>query len=430
VNTEKLYLEFLNSSGVTTDSRNCPEGSVFFALKGENFDGNKYAEDALRNGCRLAVVDNPAYAAKDCMLVGDCLTALQKLANHHRKHSSCKVIALTGSNGKTTTKELIKSVLEKSYNVIATEGNLNNHIGVPLTLLRITNDTEIAVIEMGANHQGEIALLTGIADPDIGLITNIGKAHLEGFGSYEGVIKAKSELYKGMDQSEKILFVNHDNSLLIELADQVKAQKYYYGTDEGAVTTGKILQSIPFLKISFRDSKDKQFIETDTYLVGAYNFENTMVAVSIGQYFNISGRLIAEAISQYHPSNNRSQLVETVKNAVVNDFYNANPSSMEAALLNFAGRKDDNKCVILGDMLELGDYAEEEHQKIIELLNQLSLPYFLIGPLFSTIAGKADNVFQNTDDFISWIKIHPLENKSILIKGSRGIRLEKIVRFL
>ena len=415
---------------MTTDSRNCPEGSLFFALKGENFDGNKYAQDALRKGCRLAIIDDPEYDGEHCMLVEDSLSALQKLANYHRKNSSCKVIALTGSNGKTTTKELIKSVLEKTYHVIATEGNLNNHIGVPLTLLRITDHTEIAVIEMGANHQGEIELLTGIADPDIGLITNIGKAHLEGFGSYEGVIKAKSELYKGMDQPDKILFVNQDNSLLVELSGQVRARKYYYGTEKEAFTAGKILQSIPFLKIGFRDNKNKLFIETDTHLVGAYNFENVMVAVSIGQYFKVTDELIAEAISQYHPSNNRSQLVETDKNTVINDFYNANPSSMEAALLNFATRKADNKCVILGDMLELGKYGEEEHRRIIELLNRLSLPYFLIGPLFSKIVGKADNVFQNTDEFISWIKVQPLENKSILIKGSRGIRLEKIVNFL
>jgi UDP-N-acetylmuramoyl-tripeptide--D-alanyl-D-alanine ligase len=430
VNTEKLYQKFLSSSGVTTDSRNCPEGSVFFALKGDNFDGNKFAHEAISKGCRFAVIDDPAYENDACILVKDSLKTLQELAVYHRKNSSCRIIALTGSNGKTTTKELIRSVLEKSYRVIATEGNLNNHIGVPLTLLRIKEETDIAVVEMGANHQGEIAQLTDIASPDMGLITNIGKAHLEGFGSYEGIISAKSELYRGMDQPDKILFVNKDNPLLVNLSDSVCAEKYYYGTGNDAQTVGKTLQSHPFLKISFRNITQDQYIETTTNLVGSYNFENVLAAVSIGQYLKIPDALIADAISRYYPTNNRSQLVETAKNTVVNDFYNANPSSMEVALLNFSKENSANKCVILGDMLELGVYAEQEHRKIVALLDQLSLPYFLIGPVFSEITGESENVFQSTDDFVEWIANHPIENKSILIKGSRGIRLEKIVSFL
>jgi UDP-N-acetylmuramoyl-tripeptide--D-alanyl-D-alanine ligase len=441
---EKLYAHFTAHPFVCTDTRAVKKGSVFFALKGGNFNGNQFAEQALYSGCSLAVIDQPEYMPagqankKDerYFLVEDVLTTLQELANYHRKQLNIPVIAITGSNGKTTSKELINAVLSQKYRVLATSGNLNNHIGVPLTLLSITADHEIAIIEMGANHQGEIELLCNIADPDFGIITNIGKAHLEGFGGIEGVKKGKGELYRYIGEKKGKLFVHGDDEVLIELAGAT--DKVTYGTKKlydivGSMSTGMADEFISFQWATRYNAVNVKSSElVNTQLVGVYNYYNLLCAACVGNYFKVEDVLINKALAEYTPSNNRSQLQKTAHNTLILDYYNANPSSMSLALENFASLKQPNKMVILGDMLELGVESAKEHDAIVDLLEQKKIANaILVGPLFIE-AGKKSNAktFSTSDEALIYLKNHPVKDTTILIKGSRGIKLEKVLEVL
>ncbi len=429
ISIKQLYDLYLKHPVITTDSRKITGGSIFFALKGDLFNGNLYAEEALRQGSAFAVVDDPAVAKNDhFLLVADVLKTLQELASYHRSTLQIPVIGITGTNGKTTTKELVNAVLSKKFKTLATQSNLNNHIGVPLTILSISKDTEIAIIEMGANHQGEIRFLCGIAQPDHGMITNIGKAHLEGFGGYEGVIRAKTEMYEFLYDHEGIAFVNSDDPLLMEKASMLKL--FRYGTDPSAEVFGEITRQDPFVELKLTTKKGT--IIVSSHLFGGYNFPNLLAAAAIGDYFGVNENLIRDAIEEYVPSNNRSQVSHSKTNLLILDAYNANPSSMKAALENFAGSAYDNKTLILGDMLELGNESEAEHLNILLLIEELKFnSVYLIGPFFTRLCSRNDWVcFQDSDLASLWFGHHRIENATILVKGSRGIRLEKVVGML
>ncbi len=421
---EDLYKYFRQSTGVSTDSRLITEGSVFFALKGENFDGNMYAAEALEKGAMLSVIDDERYnAGEGFFLVEDVLKALQDLATYYRKQINIPIIALTGTNGKTTSKELIRRVLATKYKTLATIGNLNNHIGVPVTILNMSVDDEIGVIEMGANHVGEIADLCNIAAPTHGMITNIGKAHLEGFGGLEGVIRAKSELYDHLLDTGGIAFVNLDDPLLMKLASPLS--KVTYGADPHSDVNALLTKSLPFLELMWQN----QPIETNLY--GDYNFENVMAAICIGKYFDIDPSDIVEAIASYIPENNRSQLLQSGSNKIYLDAYNANPSSMSVSISHFQKLDARNKVLILGDMLELGDESQAEHKKIISEIADKFSRVILVGPEFVK-ACSIDNimVFSNTTEAAAWMKNNPLKETHVLIKGSRGIALESLLKAL
>jgi UDP-N-acetylmuramoyl-tripeptide--D-alanyl-D-alanine ligase len=388
-----------------------------------------FALQALEKGAKCAVVDNPDLKPHDrCIVVHDTLATLQEMAGMHRARFDIPVLAITGSNGKTTTKELTARVLEKKYRLISTQGNLNNHIGVPLTVLKINDETELAVIEMGANHIGEIASLCRIAKPGYGIITNIGRAHLEGFGGYEGVIKAKSELYEYIRSEGGLVFVSRDQSLLTGLSEGMN--RILYGKSEDSEVNGMILQDFPELTISWKSGNDEGTLRS--HLFGSYNFENIMAAISAGLYFKVDKNLIREAVEDYRPDNMRSQLVMTRKNTLFLDAYNANPSSMEAAIRHFASVQAEKKMIILGDMLELGEDSAAEHHKILDLLmNTGFLDVILIGPEFG-IAARDFNyqMFSGIDDAYKWFSLNQPEGYSILIKGSRRMKLEKLVSLL
>lgn len=432
---DTLYKHFLKHPIVCTDTRDIKPNSIFFALKGGNFNANEFAEQALNAGCSIAVIDEEKYKRDErYFLVNDVLTTLQELANYHRKQLSIPIIGITGSNGKTTSKELVNAVLSEKYKVLATKGNLNNHIGVPLTLLSIQPEHEIAIIEMGANHQREIAMLCNIAEPDYGMITNIGKAHLEGFGGYEGVIKAKREMYQFIEQKGGKLFVNMDNQLLVELSKGIP--KITFGTSSSLDFTGQLVDCNPFVKLKCKAKEDTQSIEEKlvitTQLIGHYNFENILAAACIGHYFKVSDEQIKNGLENYVPSNNRSQVMQTKNNTLLLDAYNANPSSMSVAIENFAQMDQKNKMVILGDMLELGDDSAKEHDAIVNLLQKKNISnVVLVGPHFIN-AGKSMNVqtFAAVDELVDHLKQHPVKDTTILIKGSRGIKLEKVVEVL
>lgn len=432
---EQLYQHFLKHPLVCTDTRDIQANSIFFALKGANFDGNKFAEQALNSGSAIAVIDDPEYKKDErFFLVKDVLTALQDLANYHRKQLSIPVIGITGSNGKTTSKELVNSVLSKKYKVLATKGNLNNHIGVPLTLLSITQEHEMAIIEMGANHQGEIAQLCAIAEPDFGIITNIGKAHLEGFGGIEGVKKGKSEIYRYLQDKKGKVFVHGDDETLAELA--FNNDKITYGTKKlydiigAVVNTGTEFISFQWAT-RYTASSLKSAPVVTTQLVGIYNYHNLLCAACVGNYFKVEDELINQALSEYTPSNNRSQLQKTANNTLILDYYNANPTSMTAAIENFANLKQENKMAILGDMLELGEESQKEHEAIIQLLKQKNIQALLVGPLFCNAGnGSTFQLFANSDDANTYLQSNPIKNATILIKGSRGIKLEKVLETL
>ena len=433
---EKIYSVFLKHPIVCTDTRNVLPGSIFFALKGENFNGNQFAEKALEAGCAYAVIDEKDFQKDErYLLVDDVLSALQQLANYHRKQLSIPVIGITGSNGKTTSKELIHAVLSQKFNVLATKGNLNNHIGVPLTLLSITPQHEISIIEMGANHQGEIAMLCEIAEPDLGVITNIGKAHLEGFGGLEGVKKGKSELYKFIQERKGKLFVHGDDEVLIALA--AGTEKITYGTKKLYDIVGSVDQKkSEFISFQWATRYTAAAVRSSplvqTQLVGIYNYYNLLCAACIGNYFKIDDALVNKALSEYVPSNNRSQLYKTQTNTLILDYYNANPSSMSLAIENFALFDKSNKVVILGDMLELGAESEKEHDAIVKLLQEKNISNsLLVGPLFIQ-AGKKVNArtFLTSDDVVEYLKANQIKDSMILIKGSRGIKLEKVVDVL
>ena len=426
----RIYKLFLENPVISTDSRKITKGSIFFALKGENFDGNKYANDALNAGCVAAIVDDPEINHPNCIYVENVLTTLQTLSNIHRKSLGIKVIGITGSNGKTTTKELIYNVLKQKYNVHATVGNLNNHIGVPLTLLSLTKDTEIAIVEMGANHPGEIMELAKIAEPDYGLITNIGRAHLGGFGSFEGVKKTKGELYEYISINGGVVFYNAANDILNDLIKKYSLEDYAipYGYGYRSISISK--SNNPFLKVEVINHNGDSFIEIQTSLVGSYNFENVYAAMTVGKYMGVPVEKIRIAIESYTPSNSRSQLVKTKLNTLVLDAYNANPTSMENALENFSKIEGDNKIVMLGEMLELGEYSDDEHKRIVALAKSLGFSsIYLVGKGFGKFS-EGCLYFGSSDDCANYLLNNPIQNSVILVKGSRGVKLEKVVPFL
>lgn len=428
LSSEQIYSLFKKFSVVCTDTRNIVKDSIFFALKGENFNANDFALDALEKGCSYAVIDQEIPGINDrCILVDDVLFALQNLAKLHRATLKIPFIGITGTNGKTTTKELIGSVLSQKYRVIATKGNLNNHIGVPLTILSVNDNTDIAIVEMGANHPGEIADLCEIADPDFGLITNIGKAHLEGFGSFEGVVKTKMELYSYLRNKGGKVFVNADNPLLKELSEGM--QTITYGTSEKDYLTSRVVKGNPFLEMDFWTGSQWKSVMSN--LVGVYNFENAEAACCVGKFFEVEDENIVKAIEEYKPSNNRSQIINSGKNCIIMDAYNANPTSMKAALTNFFESNLPEKALILGDMRELGTATIEEHQKILDLIAANGIKFvILVGPVFLNLSGKAYHCFETSEKAAEWLKKNPIEGKNILIKGSRGIRLEKVLELL
>jgi UDP-N-acetylmuramoyl-tripeptide--D-alanyl-D-alanine ligase len=431
---EDLYKIFKECPVICTDSRNIIPGSIFFALKGENFDGNQYAKDVILKGAKYAVIDNSKFEqGSNFIVVDDTLLTLQKLANFHRKQLKIPIIAITGTNGKTTTKELFSAVFSKKFDVIATKGNLNNHIGVPITLLSMNHSTEIGIVEMGANHLNEISTLCNIAVPDFGLITNIGKAHLEGFGSFKGVIKAKTELYTYLDKSKGTIFYNAENSILSKAVSKLRCKKVGYGTTKSAFFSVGDITSDPFLSFSImlKGKPDgNNVFHVNTNLIGSYNLENTLAAISAGLHFEISIDKIIAAIEEYVPTNYRSQYKKIGTNQFLLDFYNANPSSMEAALNNFKNisAKGLKKVLILGEMLELGAESENEHLKIIQLINSLGLnEVYLVGEGFFVEKPNNFNYFLNTEMLKEHLKNNKIENSFILIKGSRGVKLESIL---
>lgn len=443
-----LYDIFLQHPVITTDSRDCPAGSIFFALKGETFDGNAYALKALELGCAYAVIDEAEYATDSrCILVDDVLTTLQLLANFHRKALGTPVIGVTGTNGKTTTKELISAVLSEKYNVLFTQGNFNNHIGVPKTLLRLTKKHEIAVIEMGANHPGEIKTLVDIVEPDFGIITNVGKAHLEGFGSFEGVIRTKGELYDFLRSSKEHgvtlpngqvkecpkVFIHADNEHLLGISHDLSLIKYGTVASVDLAVCGEVTECAPFLSFTWKnqsEGSDAPLHRVDSHLIGSYNIYNMLAAATIGLHFGVSEELVDHALSNYIPSNNRSQLTVTASNKLIVDTYNANPTSMNAALLNFRDMKVSPKMAILGDMRELGEVSAEEHQKVVDFLKETDITdVWLVGTEFS----KTDcnyRKFDNVDQVKEEIAACPPKDKYILIKGSNGIKLFQLPELL
>jgi UDP-N-acetylmuramoyl-tripeptide--D-alanyl-D-alanine ligase len=419
---EKIYEYFLECSSVSTDTRKIESNSLFVALKGDHFDANAFAEEALKKGASYVIIDNKNYCTnKDKMiLVDDSLKTLQELAKYHRLKLGTPIIGLTGSNGKTTTKELINTVLSKKYNTIATIGNLNNHIGVPLTLLRLKKDTEFGIIEMGANHQKEIEFLCSIANPDFGYITNFGKAHLEGFGGIEGVIKGKSELYNYLLENNKTVFTNLDDTIQKTKTDKIN--RYTFSEKEAANVKISQISANPMVKIGFNN------LTIQSHLIGIYNATNINAAITIGKYFNVSYTDIKNAIENYIPSNNRSQLIEKQTNHIILDAYNANPSSMIAAISNFIQLEGKDKIAILGDMFELGSESIMEHQKIVTfLLNEYEIDTYFVGKDFyeNKIEKKHFQFYKNYEDFEAVFKTRPIKNKTILIKGSRGMALER-----
>lgn len=422
---DQLYGIFLRHPVISTDSRKIIPGSLFFALKGEQFDGNLFVSEALEKGAAYVVTSHPGPAPDDrYLLVADPLIALQEIAAHHRRQFSFPVIAVTGTNGKTTTKELITAVLSKKYNCLSTEGNLNNHIGVPLTLLKIRPETGIAVIEMGANHAGEIDRLCKIAQPNFGIITNIGKAHLEGFGSFGGVIAAKSELYRHIAREGTMLFVNRDDALLNELAEGIP--QIQYSSPDHSCYQGQLVSSDPFVVLDLIGTTAKTRI--NSRLFGAYNFYNILAAASIGNFFGVRVEAIKEAIEGYTPVNNRSQVVQGKRNLLILDAYNANPSSMAAALQNFARSGYADKMIILGDMLELGTESVHEHREILRMAAELGLHDALfIGPVFASLPGTdPSRIFGSSQAAREYLLAYPFSGKTILIKGSRGMKLEVV----
>ena len=423
---ETIYQHYLKAYKISTDSRKIEKDAVFFALKGENFDANDFALQVAEQGVASLVVadrkDLPRH--ERILIVDDTLKTLQGLAAYHRSQSKATVLSITGTNGKTTTKELVSAVLAKKYNIIHTMGNLNNHIGVPLTLLSIQPNTEIAVVEMGANHPGEIDFLCKIADPDYGLITNIGKAHLEGFGSFEGVIKTKTELYRHIKANGKAVFVNQGNPLLWEQSEG--QNRISYGRHCAANTPVAPGACAPYLSVVWRNHL------IQTHLVGSYNFENVAAAIGVGQYFGVDENDIIDALEAYTPTNSRSQVIETNKNCIIMDAYNANPTSMRAALINFASICGEEHLLILGDMRELGTASEEEHRNILGLMKELGFKKaLLVGSNFSTYNENPDwKTFDNVQNLCQYLESSPVSGKTILVKGSNSIQLGKVLPLL
>ena len=414
-----LYKIFLKYPKVSTDSRNIDKDCIFFSLSGPNFDGNKFAKQALDKGALYAIVSNEKYALNNkYIVVENTLTTLQDLAKFHRNKLKIPFIAITGTNGKTTSKELIYNCLQKSLSTCYTKGNLNNHIGVPLTILTITKEHQIAIIEMGANHIGEIKLLCEITQPNYGVITNIGLAHLEGFKSLEGIQRAKKELYDYIKLSNGSIFINNEDKFLNTISTDIKRISYGKSGD----VAGNIASSIPFININYKGTI------INSNLSGNYQFDNIMLSICIAEYFQIKYVDIVKAISEYTPSNNRSQIIKTSNNKILLDAYNANPSSMKASIDSFASDKNSNKILILGDMFELGDYSSEEHKKIVELAKRTKIKSFFIGKNFKY--HNTENSYDTIENFIKNLEENPILDCFIFIKGSRGIALEKLVKYL
>jgi UDP-N-acetylmuramoyl-tripeptide--D-alanyl-D-alanine ligase len=418
MNIEEIYALFQQHSTISTDSRKITNGAMFISLRGENFNGNKYALKAIQDGCSYAIVDEKEYDIhQNTILVNNALKTLQDLATYHRNQLNIPLIGITGSNGKTTSKELINAILNSELNCYATKGNLNNHIGVPLSILEINKKHEIAIIEMGANHQKEIEFLCNIAQPTFGVITNIGSAHLEGFGSLQGVIDTKKELYEFINYNKGHLFVNAGDKLLLSLSKGIS--QITYGTSGDIF--GLITDITPLLSIKYNNEI------INSHLIGEFQFDNILLAICIGNYFNLSNENIKKSIENYIPTNNRSQLVKTKKNTLILDAYNANPSSMKAMLSSFSNQEYKNKLCILGDMLELGEESNKEHLDIIKLINQLELECIFVGKIFHSLT---KNSFKNKQGLEKHIQENNIHKKTILLKGSRGIGLEQLIKNL
>ncbi|ADY53389.1 UDP-N-acetylmuramoylalanyl-D-glutamyl-2,6-diamin opimelate/D-alanyl-D-alanyl ligase [Pseudopedobacter saltans DSM 12145] len=428
---EELYPIFRKHPSVSTDTRKVTESCLFFALKGENFDANTFAEQAIALGAAFAIVDKQDLPKHpQFIFVDDVLKTLQDLAHYHRRQLGLPVIGLTGTNGKTTTKELINAVLSQKFKTAATLGNLNNHIGVPLTLLAITPDTEVAIVEMGANHQKEIELLCAIAVPDYGLITNVGKAHLEGFGGFEGVKKGKGELYDFLSKNGGTVFINRDNLHLQEMARSRSFKEViYYGTSSDNYVFGKLIANDPYLTVEWSDGENKD--EVQSQLTGIYNFENILAAIAIGKKLGLTTQQIHEGINSYKPQNNRSQIIKTERNTVIGDFYNANPSSMAVAIENIARLEADNKVLILGDMFELGEESGAEHRAVIEKAEKLGIAKVLfVGQEFFKNSNQKSVFLKNVEELRTYLHENPVHQALILLKGSRGMKLEQVIAYL
>jgi UDP-N-acetylmuramoyl-tripeptide--D-alanyl-D-alanine ligase len=448
---EQLYQLYLQHPVISTDTRKIIPGSLFFALKGDKFDANTFAQKAVEAGAAYAVIDNAEYATgEQFLLVDDVLATLQDLARHHRRQLNIPVIGLTGTNGKTTTKELINAVLSQKFKTLATQGNLNNHIGVPLTILTIDSSHQMAVIEMGANHQKEIALLCTIAQPTHGLITNVGKAHLEGFGGVEGVKKGKGELYDylsepentedGNTESNKVTFINSDDKTLLEMQESRDLKNVIYYGKNGRpdnLVSGKLLDNSPFLTFKWHDKKSSSY-NVKSQLTGSYNLDNILAAACIGSFFGLNSDEISQGIEGYQPKNNRSQIMKTATNTLICDFYNANPSSMFVAIENMDKVQATHKVMILGDMFEMGSESAAEHTAVIQKAMGASVDErIFIGKDFCSQQTEVENTnlinttfYMTAEDAITGLKTNPITNSTILIKGSRGMALERLVQLL
>jgi UDP-N-acetylmuramoyl-tripeptide--D-alanyl-D-alanine ligase len=427
--TEELYRLYLSHPDISTDSRDIRSGCLFFALKGPAFNGNAFAAEAIEKGAAGAVIDDPAYRAADrYFLVEDALDALQQLAALHRTQLKIPVIAITGTNGKTTTKELAGAVLSKGFRTVVTEGNFNNHIGVPLTLLRAGRETGLVLLEMGANHPGEIDFLCRIGSPTHGLITNIGKAHLEGFGGFEGVVRTKTELYGFLRENHGTVFLDLDDPLLVEKSGNLERFTYGMGSAPDVRATG--ITADPFVGMDIHYGKGT--IHADSRLFGKYNAQNILAAAAMGFYYGIAPEKISDAIKQYNPINNRSQILKTERNLLVLDAYNANPTSMKLAIRNFMDTSYPDKMMILGDMYELGEESEKEHQAILDLVEKLEkVKIFLVGPEFTRLNHNRERTcFHDSELARLWFGHHRPMGATILLKGSRGMKMEKISEVL
>lgn len=443
----ELYSYFAAHPQITTDSRDCPAGSIFIALKGETFNGNAYAASALEKGCAIAVIDEKEYLTDDprYVLVDSALQTLKDLARTYRRQFKIPVIGITGTNGKTTTKELIAAVLKEKYNVLSTQGNFNNDVGVPKTLLRLQKEHEIAVVEMGASHPGDIKTLVETAEPTCGLITSVGRAHLQGFGSLEGVMKTKGELYDYLIEADHNnrhdiipIFINADNEYLMQMARDRHAEEvifYGLGTHPDISIQGEIIGCAPFLSFRWRlqnnfFGSNSDWYVVNTHLIGAYNIENLLAAITIGYHFGVMPENINHALNNYIPQNNRSQLTVTEHNKLIVDAYNANPTSMAAALENFQRMEVEHKMAILGEMRELGDATEEEHQKMIDQLKEAHFDtVWLVGEIFSKYDCEFRK-FNNVEEVIETLQEQPVENHYILLKGSNSVGLYRLKDYL
>lgn len=446
---KELYKLYQQHPLITTDSRNCPEGSIFLALKGAKFDGNKFAVQALEKGCAYAIVDDaticqhPSPNTQQLILVDNCLQTFKDLAREHRRQFDIPVIGITGTNGKTTTKELVRAVLSECYNVMATEGNFNNDVGVPKTLFRLSDEHDIAVVEMGASHPGDIKTLVETAEPNCGLITNVGRAHLQGFGSFEGVCRTKGELYDFLIAHDRPLFVNRDNENLMRMISQHLSPNtqhpdlYFYGQSdsEDILIRGEVVSCAPFLKFRWREQDHdanyvSEWMEVQTHLIGAYNLDNMLAAITIGYVNNVPFEQINHALSNYIPTNNRSQMTETATNHLIVDAYNANPTSMQAAIENFKLMEVSPKMAILGQMGELGDVSQEEHQRVVTMLEESGFDeVWLVGPEFQRIASPF-RTFPDVEAVKAAIAQEQPQSHYILIKGSNSVKLFQLPELL